>query len=259
MHAAAEQDGVVGAAHGDEEIRGRRAERCRAHAVDDMRHWKTQEMRLVQGHFQHPRHHLNRTGQAGGRGEDQGQLLRRHAALIGDLVEQRDGRDLAGFQHQASGFGLIPVAQFLEQRFLAGQGAAGAGAQGEKSFLAFAMRQTPAGVLATQAGQHRLGRRYGELPGPAGKTARWAEGDLAKAAQADLGDAPACLDPARHLDSGVDDAGAVGLARNGQAQCLRLLHQLLHQRSGELVETGRGRGGVQGHGASVPPGGGKDG
>ena len=73
LDAAAIDDGVVGAAHGGEEVGRGRRQRRGADPVDDPLQREVERVRLVQRHLEHPGDDLHGAGEALGRRVDQGE------------------------------------------------------------------------------------------------------------------------------------------------------------------------------------------
>src|SRR5690606_27252402 len=112
----------------------------------------------------------------------------------------------------------IPVAEFLVEFFLAGQRPSGAGTQRVKRLLAFAVRQAPAGILAAEAGNHRIGTTDREAVWPVRARTAGGEADLAETAHADFADALPGQQATRGADPGIDQLATVTQALAGDPQ-----------------------------------------
>ena len=169
------------------------------------------------------------------------------------------GRRAGAFQHQHGGVGGVGVAELLEQLLAAGERAGGAGAEGEERIGLLAVREAPAGILAGEAGDHRLRGGDRDRPRPARQGAVGGQPDAAEAAHADLARSrcrrrsrPAA--PRRHRRGVAPQAAAVtpmrkpsasahSASNSGQARALTLIAcgsamRLLHH------ADDRGRAGV---------------
>ena len=210
LHLAAEQDRVVGPAHGGEEIgRGRRQRRAAqpvAHALQR----KAQRVDLVQRHLQHARGDLHRAGEARGRGQDEGQAprvrgrSRRRPARSARPAAARSVSSTKKPQNASR----VGVAELLEQLLLGRTGPAGPGGHGEVGAVALAVAQAPAGILAGEAGQHRIAggdadaeRPVRERASPAPSVTRPSPPMQISAIRR-----PASM-PARGSDAAIDDRG----------------------------------------------------
>ena len=240
MSAAGIDDRVIGAAHGRDEIGMRRRQRRRGDAVDDMLERELQLMRLVQRHLEHAADHLHAAGEALRRRIDEGELVGRDAAIIGDLGDDGLRRRRAGLEHDGRAIGGILVRQLLEQRLLAGQRAAGAGAEREE----FLVGEAPAGILAGEAGHDRVVAGDGEPERPVRLARSRRQRDLAEAAEADFGEQQAGVDAARDLGAGVDQQLAEAAARNGDPIALGAGGEPIDDLARQQIDAGRGPAGL---------------
>jgi hypothetical protein len=203
----------------------------------------------VQRHLEHARDDLRGAGEALRRRQDQGELRGREAAVAQQLLDHHRRRDAIDLEHQHAaalgGGDGVAVAQFGEQRFLAGQRARRTRAEREELLAAgvfLAGRKAPAGVLAGQAGQHRLAAAHLQPGRPAGRGVGGAlcgELHAAQAAHADLADEQSGLDAAGRLDARIDDAYARRVACDRDAQAIRLVDEALHQGSCAGIDAER--------------------
>ena len=239
VHAAAVQDGVVGAAHRLHAVGAGRGQRRGGCAFDDVMQREAEFVGLVQRDLEHPRDHLRRARKAGGGREDQRQRLRCQAAVAQQLVDHDLRRHAVDFEHQHTGIGVVAVAEFGEQLLLAGQRAGRAGAEREELLAArffFGGGEAPAGVLAAQTGQHRL--RTADLdPRRPALQAAGAQRHAAQATHADLGHPQAGCDAAAAADAGVDEAHAARIDAHAHVERISLGAQLPHERRSERVHA----------------------
>ena len=126
LHPAAEDDGVVGAAHGLDETWRRRWHRRRGDAVDDVGEREVQLMRLVQRHLEAARRDLHRAGEARCRRIDEGEAVGLDVAGLGHLLDQRRRRRAVGLDHEAGAVRLVAIAKLLEQLLRRAERARGA-------------------------------------------------------------------------------------------------------------------------------------
>ena len=196
-----------------------------------------QLMQLVQRHLEHAADDLHRPRQAAGRSQDQGQALRRDAAGRGCLLDQSRRRALVHFQHQAGALRLIGIAQFLEQRLLAGKRASRAGAQRIEGLLALAMAEAPARELAARQASTGSMDPTSTIQRPALEAAIRGDPHLAEPAHADLGDPAPGLDAAGTIDAGIDDGSARLAALDGDAQGLGIADQPFDQGDGQEIHA----------------------
>ena len=117
-------------------------------------------MRFVQRDLEYARHHLHAAGKALGRGVDERQLLRFDPAIARDARDQFGWRWAAAFHHQCCGYGTIPVAELVEQRFAARERARRSRPKREEGIRTFALGQAPAGILAGEASGDGIGRMH---------------------------------------------------------------------------------------------------
>ena len=211
----------------------------RADPVDDLMQVEADRVGLVQGDFEHAGDHLGGSGQALGRGVDEGQLFGVQAGGLGHLGDDGGRRSACGFQHQGGVARAVPIAELSVEILHRGHGPARAGAEGEEPGIPRFVGERPAGILATQAGDDRIGRVHDHRVRPGRDRAGGRDRNGAEAAEADLGDAASGLDRAAHVGAGIDHAGAV-LGGDGQAQGLGIGDQTLHQGGGQGVDAGKG-------------------
>ena len=150
-------------------------------------------------------------------------------AGLGDFLDDLDRRHLVHF-HDDGGFTMdIAIAQFLVQLFdgllhpildLGRHGAGGARAQSVKGALAFSVRQAPAGILASQTGEHRVGAVDVDQGRPAFEGCVLGQADLAQSAHADFGNQPPGFQPADGLNAGIDHRAVVGQAVDLEPQAV---------------------------------------
>ena len=201
-------------------------------------------MHLVQRHFQHPRHDLRGTGQAGSRCQHQGQAARRQAALVEHLVDHHLGRSSIHLEHQYAAVAVVTVAEFGEQVFAYRQGPCRPRTEGEEllaASLLLARGQTPASILAAEARQHRPRAGHLEPVRPA-LAATGCEADAAETAHADLADQKPCLDAAGRVDAGIDDGHSARELLDQQAQFVCLRQQARDQRRRQRIDAEAGAG-----------------
>ena len=244
VHPAAVEDGVVGAPHRHPAVRTGRRQGRGGMAVDHVGEREAELVRLVHRHLEHARHHLGGAGEAGGGGQHQGQAIGGEAAVAQHLVDHHRGRTTVDFQHQHAGVRLVAVAEFGEQILAAGERARRAGTQREELLAArlfLAGREAPAGVLAGEAGQHRLRAAHLQPVGPALFHAR-GQAHAAQPAHADLADQHAGGHAAAHVDTRVDQTNPVVQALDRDAERVGRGQQLRKQRRGQAVHTQRARG-----------------
>ena len=102
LYASAVNDRVVGAAHRRHKIGMRRAERRRAHAVDDPFKRELQFVGLVQGDLQHPRDNLRAARQALRRCVNHGQGRGSDAAFARHRSHDFGGRGTFAFDNSVA-------------------------------------------------------------------------------------------------------------------------------------------------------------
>ena len=123
MRPSAIDDGVVGAAHGGDEVGRGRRQRRGGDAVDDVVERKVQLVRLVQRDFEAARGDLHRAGQARGRRIDEGEAVGLELAGLGHFLDQGRRRRAVGFEHQHRAIGLVAIIELVEQFFGGADGA----------------------------------------------------------------------------------------------------------------------------------------
>src|SRR5262249_45245232 len=89
LRAAAVDDGVIGAAHGGDEVGRWWRDGRGGDAVDDVVQREIQLMRLVQRHLEATRGDLHRPGQTRCRRVDEGEPVRLEPAGLGNLLHER--------------------------------------------------------------------------------------------------------------------------------------------------------------------------
>ncbi len=242
MHRSPENDRIIGAAHRGDEVGMGRGERGAPRAIEDARERKAELMRLVQRHFEHPRHHLHRAREALGGGEDDAEIARRQARRLRHFLDDGRGRRGGGFEHQYPVLGDIAVAELGKERLARRERPHRPRAEGEE----FLVLEAPARILAAERGEHRL--RGGD-PQPEREPALvHEERDRAKAGEAELGDAPPRLDPPHMGRPRVDQPLAERAAARAEAELGGVGLEPLEELPGETIEADRRNDG--GHGAS---------
>lgn len=238
LHLAAEQDRVVGPAHGGEEVRRGRRQGGPADPVADPLQGEVQRMRLVQRHLEDAGDDLHRAGEVEVGVRTRPRALGGQAAIGGDAFDQCLGRRLAGLEDEHGRGALVAIAELAEERLLGGPGPPRPGGEREIAPPLGLVGHAPAGILAGEAGQHRLGAVHGHGEGREGQTAR-REGDPPQAAHAQLGDQPPGLEPAARRDPGIDDQRPAGGAPGDEAEARRLVEQPAEQGCGHRPHVDR--------------------
>src|ERR1700730_11140061 len=166
MRLAAVDAGVIGAPHCLNKIGGRGREWRRGAGIHNPGEREFELMRLMQRDLEYTRDDLNASCETLGRSKNECDIFGLNATVIGNFFRDFPGRRPVGFKNKGSPACLILVLQFLKQRLLARESAAGAGAEREKFRPALAMRKRPAGILASQASRHRIGAVNAKLERP---------------------------------------------------------------------------------------------
>src|SRR5690606_33509299 len=159
----------------------------------------------------------------------QGQPLWRHAALARHARHELGRRDLVGLEHETGRVRPIAIAEFLEQSLLRRRRAPRTGTEGHEGSLL----QAPAGVLAAEAGKHRIAGGDEERGSPAAEARKGVKRHPAETAEADLRDAPPGLNAATGGDACIDDAGACFGPRYRQPEAVGITDKRLNEWCGK--------------------------
>src|SRR5689334_6837663 len=235
LHVASEEDRVVGSAHAGDEIRRRRRKWRDAGTVDDRFERKADRVRLVQRDLEYAGDDLHDAGEAARGRENERQALGAHAAVARDLGDDLGRRDAVDLEHEAGRIRAVAVIELGEERLLYGKRARRPRAQRTKSAAPLAMRQTPARILAPEAGENRMGGVHGDAERPAG--VRVPEPDASEACEADLRHAAPGLQAPPPCDSRVDDDTPVAVSVDADPQRRRILDECGHQRRSPRVDA----------------------
>ncbi len=176
---------------------------------------------------------------SGGRREDEGQVLGAQAGGLVHLGDHGLRRAAGRFEDEGRGGGGVAVAEFAVQLLDGGDGAAGAGAEGEEARPAGLVGEAPAGILAAEAGPapdrpmhgHGVGQ---EATGPVGAMV------TVPSRRGRSGDTPAGLDGAAGGRSGIHHARAAGRLRHGEPQGHRIRDEALDKGALSALMLGGG-------------------
>src|SRR5579862_8553739 len=164
---AGKNDGIVGTAHRRNEVGMRRAQRRRSDAIGNAFKREPQFVSFMQRNFEHAGNDLGAADQTLGRREDDRQILRLDAAILCNFGNDLWRRRPAAFDHQGGARGTVGIVQSLEQRLVPRQRTRRSGTQRKKWLVAAVIRQAPAGILACEARDHRIGGAHDQRPRPA--------------------------------------------------------------------------------------------
>ncbi len=196
-----------------------------------------QRVRLVERHFEHASDDLHRPCETARGCQHEGERGRGETAGGGGFGNDGLGRGLVHFEHEARAGCRVGIAQLVEQRLATSECAPRARRQRVEGALAFAIGQAPAGVLAREAGQHRI--HAGDLHLSQSEHSIIAGHELhtPQSAHADLCHEAPCLQSAGHGDAGIDDPGALRGVAHRDPVHISSRDELLHQRAGQSIDA----------------------
>ena len=207
MNATAVDDGVVRAAHRLDEIGEGRSDRRGAGAVENVLEREVQSMRLVDRNFEHARGDLHGACEAPRRCVEDRQAFRIDAAVLRDMFDGLWRRSLIAFDDERRLRIAVDVAEFFVEFLDARKSARRTGTECEEARRF--VRDRPACVLASEAGDDRMIGTDDDTERPIRQTGGLREGDGAEPAHADFAEATSGFEAADNVGAEIDDAFAV--------------------------------------------------
>jgi hypothetical protein len=169
----------------------------------------------VQSGLENPRHDLHTTGDAGRRGDREGDAFHRYSGLACDPCGDRVSGQGAPLEHEHPAQRLFAICELGKQLALDPRlRAKWPGPHREESFGI----DRPSGVLRCHAGDSRMvGPHLHASPGFAGDRHR-RERHVAQAAHAQLRERAPCLETTAYGDTGVEHTRAAGRRVDAEVQ-----------------------------------------